>query len=186
FICRCSVTAASTAVRLAQSATARMPPRLSLGWPHSAASQVSLKSSQRINVPILKAACTGSSWNCVPGTRAPCGTTVPLDHRAEQLAGSRVFQRFQAAAQRIHQDQASRVVSQRGRHLIVPRIVDDIDDDLVPGGTDIADVCGHETGSIRGWEIGKRPLYNFRIGDGIPPEPPLGDDDAYVGLDGPV
>ena len=68
---------AATAVRDSQSATARMPPRLSDGWPHSAASQVSLKSSQRIIAPMLKAACTGSSWNWVPGTLAPCGTTVP-------------------------------------------------------------------------------------------------------------
>ncbi len=68
---------AATALRDSQSATARMPPRLSDGWPHSAASQVSLKSSQRIMQPMLKAACTGSSWNCVPGTLAPLGTTVP-------------------------------------------------------------------------------------------------------------
>ena len=54
-----------------------MPPRLSDGWPHSAASQVSLKSSQRIIAPMLNAAWTGSSWNCVPGTLAPLGTTVP-------------------------------------------------------------------------------------------------------------
>ena len=54
-----------------------MPPRLSEGWPHSAASQVSLKSSQRIMAPMLNAACTGSSWNGVPGTLAPFGTTVP-------------------------------------------------------------------------------------------------------------
>ena len=59
-----------------QSAVARMPPRLSDGWPHSAASQVSLKSSQRIIAPRLNAACTGSSWNLVPGTLAPRGTTV--------------------------------------------------------------------------------------------------------------
>jgi hypothetical protein len=54
-----------------------MPPRLSDGWPHSAASQVSLKSSQRIMAPMLNAAWIGSSWNWVPGTRAPSGTTVP-------------------------------------------------------------------------------------------------------------
>ena len=66
-----------TAVRDSQSATARMPPRLSDGWPHSAASQVSLKSSQRIMQPMLNAAMTGSSWNGVPGTLAPFGTTVP-------------------------------------------------------------------------------------------------------------
>ena len=47
--------------RLTQSAVARMPPRLSDGCPHSAASQVSLKSSQRIIAPMLNAACTGSS-----------------------------------------------------------------------------------------------------------------------------
>ena len=51
----------ATAVRASQSAVARMPPRLSDGWPHSAASQVSLKSSQRIMAPMLNAACTGSS-----------------------------------------------------------------------------------------------------------------------------
>jgi len=67
----------ATALRDSQSAVASMPPRLSDGWPHSAASQVSLKSSQRIMAPILKAAWTGSSWNWVPGTFAPCGTTVP-------------------------------------------------------------------------------------------------------------
>src|SRR3546814_11155314 len=59
-----------------------MPPRLSDGCPHSAASQVSLKSSQRIIAPRLNAACTGSSWNDVPGTFAPFengapGTTGP-------------------------------------------------------------------------------------------------------------
>ena len=47
------------------------------GWPHSAASHVSLKSSQRIIAPMLNAACTGSSTNDVPGTRAPLGTRVP-------------------------------------------------------------------------------------------------------------
>ena len=68
---------AAIAVRDSQSAVARMPPRLSDGWPHSAASHVSLKSSQRIIAPMLNAACTGSSWNGVPGTFAPWGTTVP-------------------------------------------------------------------------------------------------------------
>ena len=51
----------ASAVRESQSAVARIPPRLSEGCPHSAASQVSLKSSQRIMAPILNAACTGSS-----------------------------------------------------------------------------------------------------------------------------
>ena len=46
----------ATAVRESQSAVAKMAPRLSEGCPHSAASQVSLKSSQRIMVPMLKAA----------------------------------------------------------------------------------------------------------------------------------
>ena len=68
---------AATALRDSQSAVARMPPRLSEGWPHSAASQVSLKSSQRIMAPMSKAAFTGSSWKGVPGTLAPLGTTVP-------------------------------------------------------------------------------------------------------------
>ncbi len=68
---------AATALRLSQSAVARMPPRLSDGWPHSAASHVSLKSSQRIIAPMSNAAFTGSIWNCVPGTFAPFGTTVP-------------------------------------------------------------------------------------------------------------
>jgi hypothetical protein len=56
--------------------------RLSDGWPHSAASHVSLKSSQRIIAPMLNAAWTGSSWygraghlgavrNDVPGTTGP-------------------------------------------------------------------------------------------------------------------
>ncbi|SAL88025.1 hypothetical protein AWB67_07520 [Caballeronia terrestris] len=65
------------ALRDSQSAVARMPPRLSDGWPHSAASHVSLKSSQRIIAPMLNAAWTGSSWNWVPGTLAPLGTIVP-------------------------------------------------------------------------------------------------------------
>ncbi len=54
-----------------------MPPRLSDGWPHSAASQVSLKSSQRTIAPMAKAPCTGSSSSEVPGTRAPPGITAP-------------------------------------------------------------------------------------------------------------
>ena len=68
---------AATAVRDSQSAVIRIPPRLSDGWPHSAASQVSLKSSQRIIAPRLKAAWTGSSCQGVPGTLAPWGTVVP-------------------------------------------------------------------------------------------------------------
>ena len=63
--------------RLMKSATARIEPRLSEGCPHSAASQVSLKSSQRIMQPMSQAAFTGSITNCVPGTRAPFGTIVP-------------------------------------------------------------------------------------------------------------
>src|SRR5258706_256142 len=74
---RTSRTASGVPLRESQSATARIPPRLSEGWPHSAASQVSLKSSQRIAAPMLKAACTGSSSKRVPGTRAPFVTTVP-------------------------------------------------------------------------------------------------------------
>ena len=68
---------AATFRRETQSATARMPPRLSEGCPHSAASQVSLKSSQRTIAPMSKAAFTGSRTCCVPGTRAPSGTSVP-------------------------------------------------------------------------------------------------------------
>src|ERR1700677_869500 len=68
---------AAIAVRESQSAVARIPPRLSEGCPHSAASQVSLKSSHRIMAPMLKAAWTGSSWKRVPGTFAPLGTMVP-------------------------------------------------------------------------------------------------------------
>ncbi len=67
----------ASALRLSQSAVARMPPRLSDGCPHSAASQVSLKSSQRIIAPMLKAPCTGSSSKRVPGTRAPLITRMP-------------------------------------------------------------------------------------------------------------
>ncbi len=63
--------------RESQSATGRMAPRLSDGWPHSAASQVSLKSSQRIIAPRLNAACTGSRSNEVPGTRAPPAIVAP-------------------------------------------------------------------------------------------------------------
>src|SRR5436305_15299017 len=37
------------------------PPRLSDGWPHSAASQASLKASQRSMAPMQKAACPGPS-----------------------------------------------------------------------------------------------------------------------------
>ena len=59
------------------SATAKIAPRLSDGWPHSAASHVSLKSSQRIVQPISHAALIGSSLSLVPGTRAPYGTIVP-------------------------------------------------------------------------------------------------------------
>ena len=51
----------AAALRDSQSAVARIPPRLSEGCPHSAASQVSLKSSQRIIAPISNAALTGSS-----------------------------------------------------------------------------------------------------------------------------
>src|SRR5688500_11939015 len=54
-----------------------MAPRLSDGWPHSAASHVSLKSSQRIMAPMLNAAITGSSSQDVPGTRAATGDVEP-------------------------------------------------------------------------------------------------------------
>ena len=40
-------------VQTAAGPTARIAPRLSEGWPHSAASQVSLKSSQRVCTPML-------------------------------------------------------------------------------------------------------------------------------------
>ena len=60
-----------------KSAADKMPPRLSDGCPHSAASQVSLKSSQRIIAPISQAPLTGSKTNFVPGTLTPFGTEVP-------------------------------------------------------------------------------------------------------------
>ena len=54
-----------------------MPPKLSDGCPHSAASQVSLKSNQRIIAPISQAPLTGSKVYLVPGTLTPFGTEVP-------------------------------------------------------------------------------------------------------------
>ena len=60
-----------------QSHTANIPPILSDGCPHSAASQVSLKSNHLIKIPILKAACIGSNMKLVPGTLEPEGTEVP-------------------------------------------------------------------------------------------------------------
>ena len=64
-----------------------------------------------------------------------------LDHRAQQLAGGRVFERLQAAAQGVDQDVARRVEGQVGSHLVAERVVDDVDDDGVPCGTDVADEC---------------------------------------------
>ena len=59
---------------------------------------------------MLNAACTGSSWNCVPGTFAPFGTTVPGTIGPEQLGARGILERLEAAAQRIHQAVARRVV----------------------------------------------------------------------------
>ena len=71
------------------------------------------------------------------------GNHRALDDGAEQLAGSRVFERFQAAAQGVDQDVARRVVGKLGLDRVVERVVDDIDDNLVPFGADVADVCRH-------------------------------------------
>ena len=89
------------AERESQSAVARMPPRLSEGWPHSAASQVSLKSSQRIMAPMLKAACTGSSSKAGAGNARAVGNDGAGDDGAEELGAGRVFERFEAAAERV-------------------------------------------------------------------------------------
>ena len=124
--------------------SARMPPRLSDGWPHSAASQVSLKSSQRIIAPMLKAACTGSSWNDVPGTFAPLGTTVPGTIGPSSLVQAGYVERLEAAAQRVDQAVARGVVGASLRDLVLRDVVGDVDQDLVGLGADVGDGCGHE------------------------------------------
>ena len=129
--------------RESQSAVARMPPRLSLGWPHSAASQVSLKSSQRIIVPMLNAACTGSSWKLVPGTRAPLGTIGPRNDGAEQLGACRIFERLEAAAQRVDQAITRCGVGEIALDLEIQRVVGDVGEDFVRRGAFIADVRRH-------------------------------------------
>ncbi len=121
----------------------RMPPRLSEGWPHSAASQVSLKSSQRIIAPMLNAACTGSSWNGVPGTFAPCGTIVPGTIGPSSLVQAGILQRLEAAAQRVHQAVARGLVGLPRGDLVFAGVVDDVDQDAVGIGADVADVGGH-------------------------------------------
>ena len=59
---------------------------------------------------MLNAACTGSSWNGVPGTLAPFGTTVPGTIGPEQLGAGRVRERLEAAAERVDQAVARGVV----------------------------------------------------------------------------
>src|SRR5487761_377494 len=54
-----------------------MEAKLSDGCPHSSPNQVSLKSNQRIRLPILKAARTGSRRKPVPGTGTPVATGAP-------------------------------------------------------------------------------------------------------------
>ncbi len=129
----------ATALRARQSATARMPPRLSEGWPHSAASQVSLKSSQRIIVPMIE--CGLYRVELKPGARHPCtirhGRT--LSDRSKQPAAGRVSKRFHRTPQRIHQAITRRFVRQIALNLAIGDIVGNIGEHLIRLGTGVRD-----------------------------------------------
>ncbi len=63
--------------------------------------------------------------------------------RAHQFFTSRIFQRFQTAAECVDQTVAGSVVGDFGDDLVFGHVIDDVDQDFVGLGTDVGDVCGH-------------------------------------------
>jgi hypothetical protein len=68
----------------------------------------------------------------VPGTIGP---------RSFVHAG--ILERLEAAAQRVDEAVARRVVGERARDLLLADVIGDVDEDLVGLGADVADRCGH-------------------------------------------
>ncbi|OIQ66585.1 hypothetical protein GALL_518450 [mine drainage metagenome] len=63
--------------------------------------------------------------------------------RAEQLGAGRVLQRFQSAAQGIDQAVARGFISERAAQVGVEDVIGNIDQNLVRGGADVGNRCGH-------------------------------------------
>ena len=63
------------------------------------------------------------------------------NNRAEKLRACRIFQCFQAAAQRIDQTIARSLVSFFAADFVVVDVLCDIDQDFIGFGTDVGDMC---------------------------------------------
>ncbi len=64
-------------------------------------------------------------------------------HGAKQLGASGIFQRFQAAAQGVDQAVAGSFIGHGRLDFVVHHVVNDVNQNLVGGRTDVGDVCGH-------------------------------------------
>ena len=130
---------AATRVRESQSAAARMPPRLSDGWPHSGreprvveiepADDRADVEGRRDRVELIR---RSRHFRAVRHDRAG-------HDRTEELRAGGKGERFEPAAQRVHQAQPRGVVGFGALDLVVGDVVGDVDQDLVRRGPDVVD-----------------------------------------------
>ncbi len=64
-------------------------------------------------------------------------------YRSQQLGASRIFERFEAATERVDQAVARGLIGDVRFDFVFGDVVDDVDDDLIPFGADVRNVCGH-------------------------------------------
>ena len=67
-----------------------------------------------------------------------------LHNRSKHFSARRIFQRLEAAAERIEQAVARGVVGFFGFDLVLGDVVDNVGEDLVRFWADVGNVCGHD------------------------------------------
>ncbi len=140
---------AATALRDSQSATARMPPRLSLGWPHSAASPGIVEVQPANHGADVEGGLDGIELELGAGDPGAVGHDGAGHDGAEQLGAGGVIKRLQAAAERIDQAVARRLVGEVGLDVVAKDIIDDVGKDGIGFGADVGDVGGHGQAFLR-------------------------------------
>jgi hypothetical protein len=123
-------------LRESQSATARIPPRLSEGWPLGSEPGIvevepadhGADVERRLHRIELEARAGDARAVLNDGAR---------DQRPEKLGARGIFERLQAAAQRVHQAETRRAVGLGAFDLVLAYVVRDVDEDFVRLGPDI-------------------------------------------------
>jgi hypothetical protein len=131
---------AATLLREIQSAVARMPPRLSDGWPHSAASHGVVEIEPADHAADVEGSHHGIELELRARHLRAVGNHRAGDDGAEKLRACRERKGLETAAQRVHEAIARGLVRVLAGDLVFLDVIDDVDQDLVRIGPHVADM----------------------------------------------